>query len=126
MSYRLEKYPDEPILVMTLPADYDVQTEVVNLIRDVELIFNALTEPVFFIVDVRESKLSLQDLIIGLNTQAKESQRFNSLIRENITVTQNKAMSTVVKGLDTEPFGNVKISIFPTVEDAVVYARSQR
>lgn len=126
MSYSLEKYPDEPIVVLTLPADYDVQQDVPHLIQDMAKIFGSLTQPVAFVTDLTTFKLAIQDIIVGINTMVKDNQRYRDLIRENVAVTQNPAVRSVIKGLDTNTFGNIKMSVFNTLEEALAYVRSQR
>ena len=46
-------------------------------------------------------------------------------VKELIIVTQAKMEELAAKGLNSDIFGNVPISVFETMEDAVAYARSR-
>jgi hypothetical protein len=116
--------PDEPILLQLLGDDFDYS---VDMLRDLERLLNILdqlSQPVFYIIDVRQMSLTLDDLIAAAGTATQQAKVFkHPNIRETIIVTESRMIALSAKGLNSPIFGNIKFKVFGSVEEALDYAR---
>jgi len=127
MTYKHEILPNEQIMITTMSAKYSVsrdQEESDGVAR--EMLDNA-EEAVFCIVDFTLVSFTLNDIIGGANTGARGQEPIfhHKNILELIFVSPNRMIQLAVKGLGSVAFGNIKASVFETMEEALTYARSQ-
>jgi hypothetical protein len=123
-----EKLPDEPIVVVTIQGGYDVTTEAAQSIKDGIAFLDSLDEPVLYITDFSSAEFGLTEMILGSNLAARgENPIFrHPKVREIIYVTQSDLSKLAARGMDSEAFGNLKISVYGTLEEALAYARASR
>ena len=126
MSYTVEKFPKEPIVLQVLHADYryaDEGTQSANAIFD---ILEAQNEPIYLIMDLRDAAFSMDDILQGSSAVMQQRQLLkHPNIIENIIVTESRFMKLVVQGFNSPVFGNVKFQVFDSRDAALAYARTQ-
>ncbi len=87
-------------------------------------ILDHLDYPVFFIFDARELHIDFNQILTASATFMGENRILrHPNIREYILVSPMGGANHIIKGLDTAPFGNVKIKLFGTPEEALAYVR---
>ncbi len=124
MSIKIEKLPDEPIIVEHVDVDFSFKTEAT---QSIEMALNALdqqSEPVFYIIDATEARMSLDDIIASASLVTKQFALFkHQNIRETLLVTQSHVTALAAKGMNSPIFGHVKMRVFKTLPEALSYAR---
>ncbi len=130
MSFKIEMLPDEPIVVITLGEDFNVEADTPAISRQYIELVEAASQPVYLIIDFRPARkaLSVASIIAGANLSAKGEVPFfnHPLNKEVIWVATSEVMKMAAKGLNTDIFGKLKVSVFETLEEALSYARSQQ
>jgi hypothetical protein len=120
-----KKLPDEPILIVTLSGYITewVRSALVGV--EMTAILDASSEPLFLILDMSAVEQCYEDIVIGATKAAhgKKPLLKHPNIREILEVTTNSLYETVAESLDNPIFGNIKIRLFQTREDALAYAR---
>jgi hypothetical protein len=123
----MEMLPSEPILFQTWFEDFDFSTDLAALTQQATQILEAQPEPVFFITNMLAVKISLDNMIAGANyaVQGDTALFLNPKLRQIIFVVANPMVRMGAKGMDSHLFGNVRIELFDTTEEALAYARSK-
>ncbi len=125
-TFKVEKLPGEPILINTMYEGWSAANDLLINIEQLLEHLNAANEPLYYVSDVSGLKLSLQDVILAANRAARGSNAIfhHPNFREFVVVTDSKLFDLAAKGLDSELFGFVPVSIFKTLEEALEYARA--
>jgi hypothetical protein len=123
----IEMLPDEPILLATYNNTFSFKEEGQIVQERVIAAFESASEPVFYIVDMREEPAFDFQEFLALTSQITRGQ--NALLhhpkmKENLIITQNNFFKVAARGLSADVFGGVKARIFDTLEEALAYARS--
>ena len=87
----------------------------------------SLEEPIYYIYDLSEAQLNLAEVVIGANRGAGSSSSTlrHPIVKEVLVITRSSLIKLAAKGLNTEVFGFVPVSVFETLDEALEYARSQ-
>jgi hypothetical protein len=124
-TYKIEKLPGEPILVCTLFETWSVVSDMLATIDQLMEHLDAADEPLYYIARVSGLKLNLQDVILIANQAARggSAMLHHPSLMEFLVVTDARLIDLAARGLDSEIFGNVPVSVFGTLEEALEYAR---
>ncbi|HML24145.1 MAG TPA: hypothetical protein PKD09_21000 [Aggregatilinea sp.] len=127
MTYQYQQFPNEPIIVSTLLPSYRVEIDALSYSSDGKALLDKVSQPVFFIEDFTRSTLDMQDLAYGASVVAKDPTSLlrHPNIRQILYVTDSEIMRLSASGMNNEVFGNLKIQVFDTLQEALAYARSQ-
>ncbi len=126
-TYKIEKLPGEPILVHTTFEGWSMADDLPASIDQAMEHLDAADEPLYYISDLSSGlRLSLQDVILGANWTARGGNAVfhHPNLREMLVVTDTRLIELAARGLDSEAFGNVPVSVFGTLEEALEYARN--
>lgn len=124
MKSSLEKLPNEPIIIFAVGEQGEENAPVTDELLS---LLDSLPEPVTLIFDLTNFKASFQDMLLGIKTSStgETSLMRHPKIKQYLSVTDSKALQMIAKGMDTVTFGNIKITVFPTLDEALAHARSQ-
>lgn len=127
MSYKVEALPREPIILVTLSAQSLIMEDMAKSGVEVRALLDQAAEPSFFIMDMSELSVSLDDVIVGANRGARSEQPLSHHpnLREMLFVSRSSMIKLAIKGLNTVTFGNLNARVFDSLDDALAYARSQ-
>lgn len=121
--------PGEPIVIATLHENYDLATDSGPSSQAGIDLLNTLTDPVFWILDMRYLKFDLAALVQGAAVLARNPSSIyrHPMIREVIMVSENApaAVKLAAEGLNSEIYGYVKACVMDSVDEAIAYARAQ-
>ena len=128
MPTEFKKLPDEPIVIVTLPTDYNLSVELPKVMPVYMNFLNSATTPVFWIVDARNSPLSGEEIVRGAELVARGEHPLyhHPNIRKVIYVTSNKIMKMAVAGMENEVFGGLTIKVFDDLDEALKFARENK
>jgi hypothetical protein len=126
MPTEFKKLPDEPIVIVTLPTDYNLAVELPKIMPVYMNFLNSATTPVFWIVDARNSPLGVEEIVRGAELVARGEHPLyhHPNIRKVIYVTSNKIMKLAVAGMENEIFGNLTIKVFDDLDEALKFVRT--
>jgi hypothetical protein len=126
-TYTIEQIPQEPIYVTIMTADYSVTHDQVHSTADGRAILEAVDEPVYWVVDVTQISISLDDIIASSNRGARGEEPLwhHPMIKEFIFVSPNMLVKLAAKGLNSEIFGNLNITVCDTLEQAIEECREK-
>ena len=122
----IERLPDEPIVKVTLLAGFDFGDDMVEGNKPSFELLDSLDNPVFWILDMRQAKLGLEQLIssASMMTRGERPLWKHPMIRQTVIVSNASMIQLAAKGLNSDIFGNIAVKVFGTTEEAVDYARS--
>ncbi len=124
MSIKIEKLPDEPILVEHVDKEFSLKNEGSQTVEQALGALDQQTEPVFYIIDATEARMSLDDIIASASLVTKQFALFkHAKIRETILVTQSQFTALAARGLNSPMFGHVNMRVFKTLPEALAHAR---
>lgn len=129
MPSSLKRVPGEPIIIEKMSADYHLTVEAPYAAPKMLKFLERLNEPVFLVVDISEVKeISVEDLLIGTELAATSDNAVyrHHNIREVLYVSNNTMIKLAAAGLDSDKFGNIKVTVFDTLEAALQYARENK
>jgi ethanolamine utilization protein EutA (predicted chaperonin) len=127
-SYQINKLRDEPIIVVTVDADFDFLVDFQEVLPEVMATLDAQSEPSYFISEIPGGLGMNYNQVIesmALVAQDENSLYHHPMVIEVLWATQDKFWQMVGEGLATDAYGNVKIKVFYTVDEALAYARAQ-
>lgn len=128
MSNTVQKLPNESIVIDKMSADYCLSAELPVGISKLFEFADGLIDPVFWIVDASEiQEITIEDILTGTELLIKGKKPFyrHPKIREVLYVSTSRLIRMAAAGLKNDLFGNLKISVFDTLEAALEYARKQ-
>jgi hypothetical protein len=135
MSYSSHQLSGEPILLVTLYADFDLATEAAGIEAERIALLEAAQEPLHVILDVSQVELSLDDiikasnmLVRGASLAPSSEQNGYSLfshanLRQFIVVSNNRMVHMAAKGMNHPVFGSQNVAAFTSVEEALAHCR---
>lgn len=124
MSYRVERHPDLPAIIIAFMRDFDLANEGVPAIQAALHLLDTQAQPVFLISEMNMPPPSFDELIYATNLSTRQLELFkHSNVRENIFVTTNTLISLAAKGANSPLFGHLKINVLPTLETALTYVQ---
>lgn len=125
MAYNIELREDLACVVTEVSDDFDVYEELPVFCRTVYEILDDSSRPLRYICKVGQSATNLDDLVMAINMLVRGDYPFASHrnFRELVLVTGDKLASLAVKGMENDAFGNVRVEVFATMEEAMAHAQ---
>jgi hypothetical protein len=126
MPYTIEKIPDAPIVIMVREQAKGVD-ELPEVIEAVTAVLDAQAEPVYLILDIHAMELGIDELTSAATRGARgpSAVMHHPKIRENLVVSGKTLVKLAMQGLRTATFGNVKVRVFDSQENALAFCREQ-
>jgi hypothetical protein len=127
MSYHITTFPNEPIILLSVSEDYDIQRDLTYSNKDVIAHLERAPEPVFYVNDLSKLDLDFESLMYAANYLCLgETSTYNHpKVRQVLFVGGNEMMLMAAEGIQTETFGSVNARVFGTVDEALAYARER-
>lgn len=131
MDLKLEKLPDEPIIIMTLRGEItsvDLQLES-QLDRAMERALQESEEPDYLIVDAREIGTSFKDLMALLKLLPRQDENpyeqfgVQEFAHPPVFVGSNQIVDTYIRKVLPGAFQTTDAPVFKNLEDALAYVR---
>ena len=126
MPYSIEKAPDEPIVVV-VHESRQLLAEMGQLMDEIKPLLDSQPEPVFLVMDIRRLGIAVEDLASAASAAARGPGALlhHPNVRENLLVSSAGLVRLGAQGLRTATFGNTKVRVFDTTEQALGYCRDQ-
>lgn len=126
-TYTIEQLSQEPIYITVMTPEYSVSQDQAHSTAEGRAILDAVDEPVYWIVDIRQLSISLDDIISGSNQGARGEEPLwhHPMIKEFVFVSGSTLVKLAAKGLNTEVFGNLNLTVCDSVEQAIEMCRAK-
>ncbi len=126
-SSTLEQLPGEPIIVLTMYESFSAADDLPEVLDRLREMLDSAEEPIYFINETLQLKVSLSDIInaASLIARGEGAIYHHPNMKEVLVVTDKKLIGLSAEGLRSDLFGNVPISVFETLEEALDYVRSR-
>jgi len=129
MSFSIEPLPGEPIILVTLGADYSGEDDTPEIARQFAALVEASGQPVKLVIDVRQAiqRATMNNITNGMlmAVECDPPLLHHPLMDELILVAVTDVMKHVAEGFRSPAFGNVKVQLFQFFDEALAYARSE-
>jgi hypothetical protein len=124
-KYSVEKLPDEPIIIAVAFEEFDWKHDLPDSSLEVKQLLDEQPLKVFYIADFQQTHMGLNDLIFAANFSARSGTNVlhHPKIYKFLAVTTNRAIALANQGLSSEVFGAVPVKVFPSIDEALIYAR---
>jgi hypothetical protein len=123
-TFTIEKLPDEPIIVVWLSEDWNEESGSSRVVQQLRELLDSSEEKVFYIGDVRNLRYTISELIQSAQVISKLLKHPN-IIESMMVVEGNPLIKLATEGLKTDVFGNVPVSVYETVDEALTCARAK-
>ena len=124
MLFDVKKHPDLPAVIGQWYEGFKFVKDGADYAVAANALLDEQTEPVFYIIDMSD----LQTITIDGVTEVANSGANNlkssyrhPMNREMILISQANIVKLAVKGASTATFGNLKVKLFETLDEALAY-----
>ncbi len=122
--YTVELLPDDAIILEVWGKDFEVSLHGAQFLADLIALLDTASVPMANIVDMRQAPLGVDDVILGANLGTRLTGfSKHPRLRKSIFVTNSKMVALAARGLNSPVFGNAKVFVAATVEEAMAMAR---
>jgi hypothetical protein len=124
--FHIEKVPDLPVLRITLNSTYKARAHQRASTVAVNEYMDQMSEKVFLLYDMGNVKVDWGEMIMGLadaRDAYKEGEHRN--YRETVIVVRNMLLKMGLRALGQQQYGNMRVTIFETVDEALDYVKSR-
>jgi hypothetical protein len=126
MTIRVEKFPNEPIIYTDASGDYNLREDGKIVLETQLKLLDEQPEPVFHLINTVGSRLTLDDLMVGLQmSNQQRSLLHHPNLREMVVIVNSPMLKLAGKGLNSPVFGRLKVAMFDTMEQARDYIRGK-
>ena len=127
MSYSIEKLPGDPVIIGMFSDGFSVANHLEPFLDELKGLLDDQAEPVYYVVILDGLSLSLEDLLVSTNVSSRGDNPalHHPNLRGTIAVTDSKMIKLAAKGMNSDLFGNLRVDVFETAEEALAFVRSQ-
>lgn len=129
MPFKVEMLPDEPIVLVSVTEPFDLKADIHAFVDDLLSALDRASQPVYEVMDVRALKLSFSTIVdaLALTTRSDSVKRIDKhpKLKAWIIVLDNDLLRIGANALGQDQYGGKAVPIFPTLEQALDYARQQ-
>ncbi|MGF1505188.1 MAG: hypothetical protein ACFB51_08700 [Anaerolineae bacterium] len=126
MNYTLTTYTDLPAVVCIMHADFDAQADLARVIPEVIEAFDGVGSPVYYIVDVGESRWPFPQIVQGLaQVTAAGAMLRHPNLAEVLVIADSQLVEMGVKALAETQYGSIRTRLVSSVQDGLNTVRSQ-
>jgi hypothetical protein len=129
MPFKIDKLPDEPIIVVAVIHPMDIKVDIGPYTDDLIRVLDESPEPLYEIMDARPVKLSFGELVnaLAIATRSDDAKRINKHPKLGawILVIDSDLLRIGANALGQDQYGGRNVPVFRTVDEALSYARQQ-
>jgi hypothetical protein len=127
MSYKVEMLPNEPIMVTTFEAGFDVRRDATGVVKQMRALLDAATQPVYMLDDTINMKLNFADLVGGLAmvTRGETDVVNHRNVRRIVIVTSSDILKFATTALKQSQYGGKEVAVYTSMDDALAAIRME-
>jgi len=125
MTTKIERLPNEPIVVVTWIEPVDLHKETPDKFAQIDALIGS-NENAYVIDDLSQAKLDFSTLVSGMAAQREKAPGSPSDPRiSTALVGSGFFMELISKGAKQFQYGSLDIPLFSSLDDALVYVREK-
>ena len=127
MSFTVEKYPDEPIILSTYHESFDPSRDIHQVFKLVSQLADGINGPVYRIIDNRRLHLTFDKMTIlmGEESQRKPGSISDPRLSTVIVTTSDLAQFGAKSMREQEQYGKHPLTLFTSLEEALAHVRAE-
>ncbi len=122
MTYVTEMLVDRPVMRTTFGVELE-PGDIESLVSNAANLLDRIDYRVYSLVDATIVRLELADIMAGVMASARGSGALlhHPKFIQTIVVTQKPIIAMAARGLNVPTFGNLRVEVFPTMDEALSY-----
>ena len=127
MYFDVKKMPDAPVVIGSWLEGFKFVDHGAQYAKEANAVLDEQTTPVFYIIDMSQLQtISVEGIVEVAHTGANvfTSNHRHPMNRETILISKKSIVKLAVKGVASSAFGNMKIKLFETLEEAIEYIKN--
>jgi hypothetical protein len=127
MPYEVRRLGEEPIIVTTLTDPIDWARDIKQTTAQVAALVAEIDGEGFRITDLTRTNVTFSELMMGLAAVLRSEGGWLSTprIQPLVVTTQELGREFQTFAAEQEQYGRLHIELFPTLDEAIAYAREQ-
>jgi hypothetical protein len=126
MKFNVERLSNEPILIVTIYKDYVVGRDSAEIVQTVDSKIGKEESGLYSIYDLRDMKMTFGELVLALSNQSQRAPGAMADPRtQAVIVGSSELVRFGAEAFKQEQYGNLKFPLFETLDEALVYARTE-
>lgn len=125
MHFKVERLPDEQIIIVTFGRDYVFGEDTQALAQAVAAKVTGEDTNIHVVYDVREMKMSFGDLVVSMSNAAQKSAGAQVSNFKTIFVGSSEMVRLGILAFEQEQYGKMKFPLYANLEEGLKYAREQ-
>ncbi len=121
MAYDITLLPEREICIITLQEGWDAPQAVEERAQATQRILEEAETPIFLVMDLSQIKMTIDGVVRSANRLARgpDAPFHHPMCRGVALVTTERIARMVARGLQTETFGNLRVCVCSTIEEAL-------
>jgi hypothetical protein len=126
-NYAVSTIDDQPIITAVCLEGFKLGPDMIPMLESITAILKDAGAPYYVIFDLEHASFSMEDIIATANIANRPDLSIakHPSVRGMIAVSTSRVIGMALKGMNSPVFGNFSMPLFPTLDEAVVYARQQ-
>jgi hypothetical protein len=126
MAHKSLKHATLPIVMRIYDDSFTMEAIDPRTAMEDEALINAQPQPTYYLADLREIKMSFEDIMRASSMAASKSETYtNPNVIESLVIVPNRILEATVLGLSAPAFGRLRIKPFRSIEEAEAYVEQQ-
>ena len=126
MAHKSLKHAALPIVVRIYDDSFSMEKLDPRTAIEDEALINAQPQPTYYLADLREIKMSFEEIMKVSSMAASKSETYtNPNVIERLVIVPNRILEATVQGLSSPAFGKLRIKPFRSIEQAEAYVAQQ-
>lgn len=127
MTFKVEKYEGEPVVVCTMSAQFNPNTDYGPFWGQLGALIEGMEGPIYRITVLEASEISFSDMTMALAAEAKSGMPGSGSDARIRMVLVSKAVMAqmAVESIKQEQYGALDTPLFGTLEEALAYVRAE-
>jgi hypothetical protein len=128
MSHTFTTFEDGRIILITQGADYRYKSEMYPVLETTLVLLDQAPSPVIVLVDAHaQQSIHFDDVMAAGSLARSEDGKaviHHPKLLKIVLVSEDRVAQLTMKGINTATFGFVAVSIFATLDDALIYSKT--
>jgi len=125
MHFKVERVPNEQIIIVAFGRDYVFGQDTKALAQAVMEKVTGDDTNVQVVYDLREMKMSFGDLVLNMSNAAQKTAGEQVINFKTIFVGSGEMVRLGILAFEQEQYGKMKFPLFASMEEGLKYAREQ-
>lgn len=127
MSYTIDVREDLSTVVITFHEGFSGEDQIKAYTQEIFDIYENFDQPYYQISDISEMKLDFNDVMTFIKEGVVGKQSITKHVHNKgiVIITESRFYQMTIKGLNTASFGNLKMEIFSSIEEALNWVHQQ-